>query len=154
VGELVLTTLKKEAFPMIRYRTGDMTSLEYGPCACGRTMVRMNKTAGRSDDMLIIRGVNVYPSQIESVLTAIVGTAPQYQIVADRKGAHDLLEVHFEAAEGTFFDEMKRQKAFLEMVEKKIRSVIGVSASVKLVAPNTIARHEGRTGIVVDRRKT
>jgi phenylacetate-CoA ligase len=104
--------------------------------------------------MLIIRGVNVYPSQIESVLTAIVGTAPQYEIVADRKGAHDLLEVHLEAAEGTFFDEMKRQKAFLEMVEKKIRSVIGVSASVKLVAPNTIARQEGRTGIVVDRRKT
>jgi len=154
VGELVLTTIKKEAFPMIRYRTGDMTSLEYGPCRCGRTMVRMNKTAGRSDDMLIIRGVNVFPSQIESVLAAIVGTAPHYQIVADRKGAHDLLEVHFEAAEGTFFDEMKRQKAFLEMVEKRIRSVIGVSATVKLVAPNTIARHEGKAGIVIDRRKT
>jgi phenylacetate-CoA ligase len=154
VGELVLTTLKKEAFPMIRYRTGDMTSLEYGLCTCGRTMVRMNKTAGRSDDMLIIRGVNVYPSQIESVLAAIVGTAPQYQIVADRKGAHDLLEVHFEAAEGTFFDEMKRQKAFLEMVEKRMKSVIGVSATVKLVAPNTIARHEGSAGIVIDKRKT
>jgi len=154
VGELVLTTLRKEAFPMIRYRTRDMTSLEYGECRCGRTMVRMNKTAGRSDDMLIIRGVNVFPSQIESVLAAIVGTAPYYQIVADRKGAHDLLEVHFEAAEGTFFDEMKKQKAFLEMVEKKMRSVLGIGATVKIVAPNTITRQAGKAGIVIDRRKT
>jgi phenylacetate-CoA ligase len=104
--------------------------------------------------MLIIRGVNVFPSQVESVLAAIVGTVPHYQIVADRRGARDLLEVHFEAAEGTFFDEMKKQKAFLEMVEKRIRSVIGVSATVKLVAPNTIARHEGKAGSVIDRRKT
>ncbi len=153
VGELVLTTLKKEAFPMIRYRTRDMTSLEYEPCKCGRTMVRMKKIAGRSDDMLIIRGVNIFPSQVESVLAAIVGTAPYYQIVADRRGAHDLLEVHFEAVEGTFFDEMKRQKAFLEMVEKKIRSVIGVSATVKIVAPNTIPRQEGKAGSVVDKRR-
>src|SRR5512136_1469910 len=105
-------------------------------------MVRMNKTAGRADDMLIIRGVNVFPSQIESVLAAIVGTVPYYQIVADRKGAHDLLEVHFEAVEGTFFDEMKT------------RSVIGISATVKIVAPNTIVRHEGKAGNVIDRRKT
>jgi phenylacetate-CoA ligase len=87
-------------------------------------------------------------------LAAIVGTAPHYQIVADRKGAHDFLEIYFEAAEGTFFDEMKRQKAFLEMAEKRIRSVIGISATVKLVPPNTIASQEGKTGIVIDRRKT
>ena len=154
VGELVLTTLTKEAFPMIRYRTGDITSLEYAPCTCGRTVARMNKTLGRSDDMLIIKGVNVFPSQIRTVLVAIVGAEPHYQIVIDRKGAQDFLEVHIEATEGIFFDEMKVQKAFLEMVEKKIRSVIGVSAAVKLVGPNTISRHEGKTGRVMDNRKT
>lgn len=153
VGELVLTTLTKEAFPMIRYRTGDITSLEYAPCKCGRTMVRMNKTMGRSDDMLIIKGVNVFPSQIKTVLVNVVGAEPHYEIVLDRKGALDSLEVHIEAAEGIFFDEMKVQKAFLEMLEKKIRSVIGVSATVKLVAPNTILRKEGKTGRVIDRRK-
>jgi phenylacetate-CoA ligase len=153
VGELVLTTLTKEAFPMIRYRTGDLTSLQYDQCKCGRSIVRMNKTLGRSDDMLIIKGVNVFPSQIETVLIAIVGTEPHYEIVVDRKGAQDLLEVHIEAAESTFFDEMKRQKAFLEMVEKKIRSVIGVTATVKLVGPNTIFRYEGTMGRVTDKRK-
>lgn len=153
VGELVLTTLTKEAFPMIRYRTGDITSLVYAPCKCGRTMIRMTKTRGRTDDMLIIKGVNVFPSQIKTVLTAIVGIEPHYEIVVDRKGAQDLLEVHIEAAEGIFFDEMKKQKAFLEMVEKKLRSVIGVGAAVKLVAPNTIFRHEGTTERVIDKRK-
>jgi phenylacetate-CoA ligase len=152
-GELVLTTLTKEAFPMIRYRTGDITSLVYAPCECGRTMIRMTKTMGRSDDMFIIKGVNVYPSQIKTVLAVIVGMEPYYEIVVDRKGARDLLEVHIEAAEGIFFDEMKKQKAFLEMVEKKLRSVIGVGAAVKLVAPNTIIRHEGTTGRVIDKRK-
>ena len=153
VGELVLTTLTKEAFPMIRYRTGDLTSLEYAQCKCGRTILRMNKTVGRSDDMLIIKGVNVFPSQIGAVLAAVVGAEPHYQIVVDRKGAQDSLEVHIEAEEGTFFDEMKKQKTFLELVEKKIRSVIGVSAAVKLVAPDTISHHEGRKGKVVDNRK-
>jgi phenylacetate-CoA ligase len=152
VGELVLTSLTKEAFPMIRYRTGDLTSLEFAPCKCGRTMVRMNKTMGRSDDMLIIKGVNVFPSQIRTVLTAIVGTEPHYEIVIDRKGAQDCMEIHIEAAEGIFFDEMKMQKAFLEMVEKKIRSVIGLSATVKLVAPNTVTLKEGKSGLVIDRR--
>lgn len=152
VGELVLTSLTKEAFPMIRYRTGDLTSLEFAPCKCGRTMVRMNKTMGRSDDMLIIKGVNVFPSQIRTVLTALVGTEPHYEIVIDRRGAQDYMEIHIEAAEGIFFDEMKMQKAFLEMVEKKIRSVIGLSATVKLVAPNTVTRKEGKSGLVTDRR--
>jgi phenylacetate-CoA ligase len=153
VGELVLTTLSKEAFPMIRYRTGDITSLEYSQCKCGRTIVRMNKVQGRSDDMLIIKGVNVFPSQIKTVLTAAVGSEPNYEIVVDRKGAQDMLEIHIEAAEGTFFDEMKVQKSFLEMVEKKLKSVIGVSAAVRLVGPNIISRHEGKTGNIIDKRK-
>jgi phenylacetate-CoA ligase len=107
VGELVLTTLTKEAFPMIRYRTRDITSLDYTQCDCGRTIVRMKKTMGRSDDMLIIKGVNVFPSQIEEVLFAIEGCEPHYQLVVDRRGAMDVLEVRIEVTENIFFDEMK-----------------------------------------------
>ncbi|MBT1074464.1 phenylacetate--CoA ligase family protein [Geobacter grbiciae] len=153
VGELVLTTLTKEAFPMIRYRTRDITCLDYSPCACGRTMVRMRKTMGRSDDMLIIKGVNVFPSQIEEVLFAIEGCQPHYQIIVDRKGTLDTLEIQIEVTENIFFDEMKRQRAFLEMVEKRIDSVLGVGAMVKLVEPNSIPRHEGKAQRVIDRRK-
>jgi len=153
-GELVLTTLAKEAFPMIRYRTGDITSLEYAPCRCGRTAARMRKITGRSDDMLIIRGVNVYPSQIEAVLRAILGSEPCYQIVVDRKGVRDLLDIHLETTESFFFDEMKMQKAFLERLEKRLKSVIGISAAVKLVAPFTLERREGKIVRVADARKT
>lgn len=153
VGELVLTTLTKEAFPMIRYRTRDITSLDYSPCACGRTSVRMKKTMGRSDDMLIIKGVNVFPSQIEDVLFAIEGCEPHYQIIVDRKGALDTLEIHIEVTENIFFDEMKRQRAFLEMIEKRVDSVLGVGATVKLVEPNSITRHEGKAKRVIDNRR-
>ncbi len=152
VGELVLTTLTKEAFPMIRYRTRDITSLVYDRCECGRTMVRMMKTMGRSDDMLIIKGVNVYPSQIEEVLVAIEGCEPHYQLVVDRKGAQDSLEVQIEVTENIFFDEMKMQRAFLEKVEKRIESVIGVGVTVKLVEPNSFPRYEGKATRVVDNR--
>ncbi|HWI41060.1 MAG TPA: phenylacetate--CoA ligase [Verrucomicrobiae bacterium] len=152
VGELVLTTLTKEAFPMIRYRTRDITSLDYGSCECGRTLVRMKKTMGRSDDMLIIKGVNVFPSQIEEVLVDIEGCEPHYQLVVDRKGAMDVMEVQIEVTENIFFDEMRKQKAFLELVEKKIESVTGVGVTVKLVEPRTIARHEGKAQRVIDRR--
>jgi phenylacetate-CoA ligase len=154
VGELVLTTLTKEAFPMIRYRTRDITSLDYSPCACGRTLVRMKKTMGRSDDMLIIKGVNVFPSQIEEVLIAIEGCEPHYQLVVGRKGALDILEVHIEVTENIFFDEMKMQRAFLEKIEKRIESVLGVGVTVKLVEPNSIPRHEGKAARVIDNRKT
>lgn len=153
VGELVLTTLSKEAFPMIRYRTRDITSLEYETCECGRTTARMRKTMGRSDDMLIIKGVNVFPSQIEEVLVAIEGCQPHYQLIVDRKGAMDVLEVCIEVTENIFFDEMKRQRAFLELVEKKIDSVLGVGVTVRLVEPNSIPREEGKSARVIDRRK-
>ncbi|QXE91961.1 phenylacetate--CoA ligase family protein [Geomonas subterranea] len=153
VGELVLTSLTKEAFPMVRYRTRDITSLDYEKCDCGRTMVRMKKTMGRSDDMLIIKGVNVYPSQIEDVLFAIEGCQPHYQLVVDRKGALDTLEIRIEVTENIFFDEMKKQKAFLDKVEKKIDSVLGVGAVVKLVEPNSIPRAEGKACRVIDNRK-
>ncbi|MBI1922526.1 MAG: phenylacetate--CoA ligase [Geobacter sp.] len=152
VGELVLTTLTKEAFPMIRYRTRDITSLDYTQCACGRTLVRMKKTMGRSDDMIIIKGVNVFPSQIEEVLFAIEGCEPHYQLVVDRRGSMDTLEVHIEVTENIFFDEMKKQRSFLEMVEKRIESVIQVGATVRLVEPNSIPRSEGKAQRVIDRR--
>lgn len=153
VGELVLTTISKEAFPMIRYRTRDITSLIHARCECGRTMARMRKTMGRSDDMLIIKGVNVFPSQIEEVLIAIEGCQPHYQLIVDRKGSMDVLEVCIEVTENIFFDEMKRQRSFLELVEKKIDSVLGVSVNVKLVEPNSIPRQEGgKSARVMDKR--
>jgi phenylacetate-CoA ligase len=152
VGELVLTTLTKEAFPMIRYRTRDITSLEYAPCDCGRTLVRMKKTMGRTDDMLIIKGVNVFPSQIEEVLVSIEGCEPHYQLVLERQGALDILEVHIEVTESIFFDEMKLQKSFLEKIEKRIESVLGVGVTVKLVEPKSIQRHEGKAERVIDNR--
>jgi phenylacetate-CoA ligase len=153
VGELVLTTLNKEALPLIRYRTRDITSLDYSPCECGRTMVRMKKTMGRSDDMLIIRGINVFPSQIEEVLVAIENCEPHYQLVVSREGSMDILEICIEVTENIFFDEMKMQRAFLEKVEKRIESALGVGVTVKLVEPNSIPRHEGKAVRVIDKRK-
>jgi len=153
VGELVLTTLNKEAYPMIRFRTRDITSLDYSPCACGRTMVRMKRPMGRTDDMLIVRGVNVYPSQIEEVLIAVEGCEPHYQLVVSREGAMDVLEVRIEVTENIFFDEMKMQRAFLEKIEKRIESVLGVGVTVKLVEPNSIPRYEGKAVRVIDNRR-
>lgn len=152
VGELVLTSLTKEAFPMIRYRTRDITSLINEPCQCGRTLTRMKKTMGRSDDMLIIKGVNVFPSQIEEVLFSVEGCEPHYQLIIQRTGSTDSLEINIEVTENIFFDEMKKQRAFLESVERKIHSVLGVGAAVKLVEPNSIPRHEGKAERVIDKR--
>ncbi|MDX9708591.1 MAG: phenylacetate--CoA ligase [Trichloromonas sp.] len=153
VGELVLTSLTKEAFPVIRYRTRDITSLDYAPCACGRTLARMRKTMGRSDDMLIIKGVNVFPTQIEEVLFQVEGCEPHYQLVVDRVGNVDTLEVQVEVRESIFFDEMKKQRAFVEMLEKRLFSTLGVGAKVKLVEPAAITRHEGKAKRVLDKRR-
>jgi len=152
-GELVLTSIYKQAFPMIRYRTRDITRLEYEPCACGRTHVRMQKTMGRSDDMLIIKGVNVFPTQIEEVLFQVEGCEPHYQLIVDREGNMDTLEVQIEVNERIFFDEMKRQRDFVGMLEKRLVSALGVGARVKLVEPSSLKRHEGKAQRVVDRRK-
>jgi phenylacetate-CoA ligase len=152
VGELVLTTLTKEAFPMVRYRTRDITSLDYSLCSCGRTHVRMKKPMGRTDDMLIIKGVNVFPSQIEQVLVSIEGCEPHYQLVIDRKGSLDVLEIRIEVTENIFFDEMKMQRAFLEKVKKTIESILGIGVQVKLVEPNSIPRHDGKAQRVIDNR--
>ena len=152
-GELVLTTLTKEAFPLIRYRTGDVSRFNPAPCRCGRTSIRMARVSGRTDDMLIIRGVNVYPSQIEQVLLEIDGTEPHYQIIVDRTGALDELEVQVEVGEGLFFDEMKKQRQLVEEIEEKLRSALSLSAKVKLVEPKTITRYEGKAKRVLDKRK-
>ncbi len=152
-GELVITTLTKEAFPLIRYRTRDITSLDYAPCACGRTLVRMKRLSRRSDDMLIIRGVNVYPSQIEeAVFSAARGEAP-YQIVVERIGAMDSMEVIIEVTDKIFSLEMQKQRSFLESVKKQINTITGIHASVKLVETNSIPRQEGKITRVSDRRK-
>jgi phenylacetate-CoA ligase len=152
-GELVLTSLTKEAFPVIRYRTRDITSLNPEPCVCGRTHVRMARVTGRSDDMLIIRGVNVFPSQIESVLMDTGDVAPHYQLEVDREGNLDVLTVKVEVNERGFSDEVKGLQSLERRIAKNIKEMLGVSARVKLVEPKAIARSEGKALRVVDNRR-
>jgi phenylacetate-CoA ligase len=152
-GELVFTSITKEAFPVIRYRTRDITSLNPEPCICGRTMVRMNKVSGRSDDMLIIRGVNVFPSQIESVLMEMQNVAPHYQLVVDREGSLDILTVMVEVSDAMFSDEVKTLQGMEMEITKNIKDYLGVSAKVKLVEPKAIARSQGKAVRVIDNRK-
>jgi phenylacetate-CoA ligase len=152
-GELVITTLTKEAMPLLRYRTRDITSLIPGTCSCGRTMVRMKRIMGRTDDMLIIRGVNVFPSQIEEVLMQIEETEPHYQIVVDRKGALDEMEVQVEVNERIFSDQIKRLEEIERKIQSEIESALGISVSVKLAEPRSIQRSEGKAKRVIDRRK-
>ena len=148
-GELVITTLTKEALPMIRYRTRDITRLSDEPCACGRTHVRILRVTGRNDDMLIIRGVNVYPSQVEAVLVGFPGLAPHYQIVLTREGALDAMTVEVELAPG--FDGDRRRKA--DEVTHHIKSLIGVTCKVVLKSPGEVPRSQGKAVRVVDQRK-
>ena len=151
-GELVFTTLEKEAFPLIRYRTRDITSLSHEPCPCGRTHVRMSRLKGRTDDMLIIRGVNVFPSQIETVLIN-QGYPANYQIIVDRVNNTDTLDVRVEMTPEMFTDNLgvvnQRQAKLVE----GLRSMLGLTAKVTLVAPKTIARSEGKAVRVIDNRK-
>ena len=152
-GELVFTSLTKEAFPVIRYRTRDITSLNPEPCICGRTHVRMNRVTGRSDDMLIIRGVNVFPSQIESVLMEIDDVEPHYQLMVDREDNLDVLTVMVEVGENSFTDEVKGLQRLERRITKNIKELLGVSARVKLVEPKAIARSQGKAVRVVDNRR-
>ena len=153
-GELVLTTLTKDGLPLIRYRTKDLCSLHPEPCACGRTSLRMSRIVGRSDDMLIIRGVNVFPSQIESVILEIPGLEPHYQIVVNRAENLDTLEVKVEVHEDRYSDEINRMVALREEVKARLQSVLGIAASVKIAEPFTIPRSEGKAQRVIDNRKT
>lgn len=152
-GELVLTTLTKEALPVIRFRTHDLVTLYPERCQCGRTMVRMSRVRGRTDDMLIIRGINVFPSQIESVLLSVEGVEPHYQIIVDRERHLDDIEIWVEVSEAVFSDEVRVLKEMEERVRAEVNSVLGISARIKLVEPRTIARTEGKAKRVIDRRE-
>ncbi|MGD8371337.1 MAG: phenylacetate--CoA ligase [Syntrophobacterales bacterium] len=152
-GELVFTTITKEAFPVIRYRTRDISVLHPEPCRCGRTMVRMGRVKGRSDDMLIIRGVNVFPSQIESVIMDTDGIEPHYQLVVEREGRMDNLTVMVEVNDRIFSDEVKELQNMERKLEQNIKELLGVSAKVKLVESKSIQRSEGKAVRVIDKRK-
>ncbi len=152
-GELVLTALTKEALPVIRFRTHDLVTMYSGECECGRTFMRMSKIRGRTDDMLIIRGVNVFPTQIESVLLSIEGVEPHYQIIVDRERHLDDIEIWVEVSEAIFSDEVRGLKEMEERVRAEMNSVLGISARIKLVEPRTIARTEGKARRVIDRRE-
>ncbi len=152
-GELVITTITKEGIPLIRYRTRDITRLIKEPCICGRTHVRIEKLSGRSDDMLIIRGVNVFPSQIESVLFNIKGVEPHYQLIVEREGNLDTLEVQIEVNEQTFSDKIKELQGLSNKIRKDIKDLLGVTCKVRLVEPKTIVRSEGKAKRVIDNRQ-
>ena len=152
-GELVLTCLTKEALPVIRYRTGDITSLMPERCDCGRTLVRMAKTRGRADDMLIVRGVNVFPSQGESVLSEFEHAKPHYQIIVDRINNIDTFELRVEASEEVFVDDrMREMESFQRRLGARLQSVLGIKVDLKLVEPRTLERFEGKAKRVTDKR--
>lgn len=154
-GELVFTTLSKEAFPLIRYRTRDLSRLIPEPCVCGRSHYRMERVMGRSDDMLIIRGVNVFPSQIEAVLVGIDGLDPHYQLIVDREGTLDTLEVQVEVNERLFSnaDQIKTLQKIERNIIKDLKDFLGVTAKVKLVEPKSLQRFEGKATRTIDKRK-
>jgi len=152
-GELVFTTITKEGLPLIRYRTRDITALHYDRCKCGRTLVRMEKVIGRTDDMIIIRGVNVFPSQIESVLLEMGEVEPHYQLIVDRVNNLDVLEVLVEVSERMFSDEVKKLEQLEKKITKAIEDTLGISVKVRLVEPKTIERSEGKARRVIDKRK-
>ncbi len=152
-GELVFTTLTKEGLPLIRYRTKDLTSIEYGPCECGRTQPRIQKFKGRSDDMLIIRGVNVFPSQVEAALLEMGETTPNYMMIVDRVDHQDTLEVQVEVDESYFDDEMAALDNLSKKVGAVLKQALGLAVKVKLVEPKTLPRYEGKSVHVIDNRK-
>lgn len=152
-GELVFTTLTKEALPLFRYRTKDLTSISYDTCECGRTLARISRFKGRSDDMLIIRGVNVFPSQVESALLEMGETRPHYQLIVDRVNNLDTLEVLVEVEERFFSDEIRQLEGLTNRIAHTLQQALGIAVKVKLVEPKTIERSEGKAKRVIDKRK-
>ena len=152
IGELVFTTLTKEALPLLRYRTKDLTSISYDKCECGRTLARISRFKGRSDDMLIIRGVNVFPSQVETALLEIAETSPHYMLIVDRINNLDTLEVQVEVEERFFSDEIKELEKLTKKISHVLQSALGLAVKVKLVEPKTIQRSEGKAKRVIDKR--
>lgn len=152
LGELVFTSIRKEALPIIRYRTRDISSITHEPCSCGRTHARISRISGRTDDMLIIRGVNVFPSQIESVLLQIDEVEPHYQIIVDRRGHLDDVELLVEVSSSFFSDQVKMLEQLGNRIRFDIESTLGLTVRVRLVEPKTIERSEGKARRVIDRR--
>lgn len=153
IGELVFTTITKEGLPLIRYRTRDLTRLTYSTCQCGRTMVRMEKCLGRSDDMLIIRGVNLFPSQVESVLLEMSGIKPHYLLIVDRVNNLDTLELQVEVDEDYFQDKISQLQILRQKIQHNLESTLGLGINVTLVEPKTLERSEGKAKRVIDKRK-
>jgi phenylacetate-CoA ligase len=151
-GELVITTLTKEGTPLLRYRTRDITYLDHSPCACGRTTVRMHRVLGRTDDMLIIRGVNVFPSQIEEVILKVEGIEPHYQLIVERRDQLDELEVRVEMNERLFSDEIKELERTERRMEQDLYAALNIHMRVKLVEPKSIERSEGKAKRIIDKR--
>jgi phenylacetate-CoA ligase len=153
-GELVLTTLTKEALPLIRYRTRDICSINPEPCKCGRTFSRLSRIEGRTDDMIIVRGINVFPSQIESVLLSVGGIAPHYEIIVDReKGKLDSLELRVEVSESFLSDEMRDLEELRQRLEEALESALDISVNLTLAEPGSIPRSEGKAKRVIDKRE-
>jgi phenylacetate-CoA ligase len=152
-GELVFTTLTRQAMPVIRYRTRDIARLDDSPCPCGRTGVRMSRVKGRTDDMLIIRGVNVYPSQIEQALLRVEGVLPQYQIVIDRQKSLDEVTVRVEIRPEVFSDEMRQMQMLRQRIAHEIASIANIRADIELVEPQSLERSQGKAKRVIDKRQ-
>ena len=152
-GELVFTCISKEALPLIRYRTRDIASLSREKCSCGRTLIKMKKPSGRTDDMLIIRGVNVFPSQVEAVLLELGDTAPHYMLIVDRVDNLDTLEIQVEMKEDMEFDAVRLIEETEAKIKAAVASTLGISAKVTLLPPKSIARSEGKAVRVIDKRK-
>ncbi len=152
-GELVITSIDKEAFPVLRYRTKDLTTLRYGKCSCGHTGWTMDRVSARVDDMLIIRGVNVFPSQIEEAILSVGGVEPHYMLVVERVGSLDQLEVQVEVNSRSFVDEVRELEALQSRVQRRIEEITGISVRVRLVEPKSIPRSEGKAKRVLDKRK-
>lgn len=153
LGELVVTCLGKEALPLVRYRTGDLTRLTYEPCKCGRTTVRMENLSGRADDMLVIRGVNVFPGQIEEVLFKIDEIGPHYEILVERKNRLDVMTITVELIDDRLLDSYGQLSELENRIKTRLKSQLGLATQIRLVAPNSLQRFEGKAKRVTDLRK-
>jgi phenylacetate-CoA ligase len=152
MGELVLTTISREATPLVRFRTGDLTSLNFSPCGCGRTLARLSRIAGRTDNVVVVKGINIFPERVGQILAGFTGEEPNYQLAAGREGQLDFLEVRIEVREGLFFDKMTLQREMLQKLSHKLAQGIGVSPRVKLVEPGSISRDQETSPLVIDLR--
>ena len=153
MGELVITCLGKEALPLVRYRTGDLTRLDYAPCKCGRTTVRMENLSGRADDMLVIRGVNVFPTQIEEVLFKIPEIGPHYEILVERKNRLDVMTITVELIDDRLLDSYTKLSELEGRIKSNLKSMLGLATNIRLVAPHSLKRFEGKAKRVTDLRK-